>query len=50
MERAATTGWAAANRVLAHFGVAGHDLVTVPTTGRSATLRRLAGRGRQLQL
>lgn len=49
MERAATTGWAAANRLLAHFGVAGHAVTTVPTTGRSATLRRLAERGRQLQ-
>lgn len=49
MERAATTGWAAANRLLAHFGIAGHALTTVPTTGRSATLRRLAQRGRQLQ-
>ncbi|KUI31446.1 FAD-dependent oxidoreductase [Mycobacterium sp. GA-2829] len=49
MERAATTGWAAANRLLAHFGVAGHPLTTVPTSGRSATLRRLASRGRQLQ-
>jgi len=49
MERAATTGWAAANRLLGHFGVAGHPLTTVPTTGRSAALRRLAQRGgRQL--
>ncbi|TFV56296.1 FAD-dependent oxidoreductase [Mycobacterium sp. PS03-16] len=48
MERAATTGWAAANRLLGHFGIAGHTLTTVPTTGRSATLRRLAQRGRQL--
>lgn len=44
MERAATTGWSAANRLLAHFGVAGHDLDTVPTRGRSAALRRLAQR------
>jgi isorenieratene synthase len=49
MERAATTGWAAANHLLTHFGVAGHALVTVPTSGRSATLGRLAQRGRQLQ-
>ncbi|BCI55834.1 dehydrogenase [Mycolicibacterium litorale] len=49
MERAATTGWAAANRLLARFGVAGHAVTTVPTTGRSATLRRLAQRGRQPQ-
>lgn len=45
MERAATTGFAAANRLLTHFGVAGHPLTTVPTTGRSAALRRLARRG-----
>lgn len=42
MERAATTGWAAANRLLAGFGLAGHVLHTVPNHGRSAVLRRLA--------
>jgi isorenieratene synthase len=42
MERAATTGWSAANRLLQHWGVAGHPLHTVPTRGRSALLRRLA--------
>ena len=42
MERAATTGWSAANRLLERFGVRGHDLHTVPTQGRSAALRRLA--------
>lgn len=47
MERAATTGWSAANNLLSHFGVAGHVLETVPTQGRSAGLRRLANRGRQ---
>ena len=47
MERAATTGWSAANRLLTHFGLAGHGLQTVPVEGRSATLRRLAGRRRQ---
>jgi isorenieratene synthase len=47
MERAATTGWSAANRLLSHFGVAGHSLETVPTRGRSAPLRRLANRERQ---
>ena len=47
MERAATTGWSAANTLLFHFGVAGHALETVPTQGRSAGLRRLANRGRQ---
>jgi carotenoid phi-ring synthase / carotenoid chi-ring synthase len=42
MERAATTGWGAANQLLNHWGVAGHSLHTVPTQGRSAMLRRLA--------
>ena len=42
MERAATTGWSAANRLLGHFGLEGHPLETVPTRGRSAILRRLA--------
>ncbi|MCV7178347.1 FAD-dependent oxidoreductase [Mycolicibacterium sphagni] len=42
MERAATTGWAAANRLLSRWGIAGHDLHTVPTRGRSALLRSLA--------
>ena len=42
MERAATTGWSAANGLLQHWGVAGHPLHTVPTQGRSALLRRLA--------
>lgn len=44
MERAATTGWSAANHLLTHWGVSGHDLYTVPTQGRSALLRRLAAR------
>jgi carotenoid phi-ring synthase / carotenoid chi-ring synthase len=48
MERAATTGWSAANRLLTHYGVAGHTLHTVPTEGRSGALRRLARRERQL--
>lgn len=42
MERAATTGWSAANQLLAKFGIAGHDVHTVPVQGRSALLRRLA--------
>ncbi|MGV0642830.1 FAD-dependent oxidoreductase [Mycolicibacterium sp. XJ879] len=42
MERAATTGWTAANQLLARFGITGHTLHTVPTQGRSAVLRRLA--------
>jgi isorenieratene synthase len=49
MERAATTGWSAANRLLGHFGLAGHTLKTVPTRGRSTGLRWLAERERQLQ-
>lgn len=44
MERAATTGWSAANRLLARFGVTGHTIETVPVEGRSAVLRRLAER------
>ena len=44
MERAATTGWDAANRLLSGFGLAGHVLHTVPNRGRSTLLRRLAER------
>jgi carotenoid phi-ring synthase / carotenoid chi-ring synthase len=44
MERAATTGWSAANRLLDHYGIAGHALHTVPVRGRSPALRRLAER------
>ncbi|WP_292981629.1 FAD-dependent oxidoreductase [Mycobacterium sp.] len=43
MERAATTGWTAANEILQRWGIAGHELSSVPTRGRSALLRRLAG-------
>ena len=46
MERAATTGWTAANRLLAGWGVSGHTLHTVPVQGRSPVLRRLATRER----
>jgi carotenoid phi-ring synthase / carotenoid chi-ring synthase len=46
MERAATTGWSAANELLQRFGILGHDLQTVPVQGRSAVLRRLANRER----
>jgi carotenoid phi-ring synthase / carotenoid chi-ring synthase len=46
MERAATTGWTAANEILQRWGLAGHELSTVPTQGRSALLRYLAGRER----
>ncbi len=34
MERAATTGWLAANELLAAHGLAGHDVWTVPVRGR----------------
>ncbi|WP_245550970.1 FAD-dependent oxidoreductase [Nocardia paucivorans] len=44
MERAATTGWAAANTLLTRWGAAGHALQTVPTRGRSRLLRTLATR------
>ena len=46
MERAATTGWTAANEILQQWGIAGHELTTVPIRGRSALLRNLAGRER----
>jgi isorenieratene synthase len=46
MERAATTGWSAANVLLSGWGLAGHALHTVPTRGRSPLLRWLATRGR----
>ncbi|MHA7651391.1 hydroxysqualene dehydroxylase [Mycobacterium sp. ML4] len=49
MERAATTGWVAANQLLASWGVSGHDLFTVPTRGRSTLLRTLALRQRRGQ-
>lgn len=45
MERAATTGWSAANRLLEGWGVSGHTLYTVPVQGRSPILRRLAEKG-----
>jgi carotenoid phi-ring synthase / carotenoid chi-ring synthase len=47
MERAATTGFTAANHLLARWGLQGHDLQTVPVQGRSPVLRRLAGSGGQ---
>lgn len=34
MERAATTGWMAANQLLNEWGIAGHSLWSVPTRGR----------------
>ncbi|MFH9424711.1 FAD-dependent oxidoreductase [Streptomyces sp. NPDC017529] len=42
MERAATTGFLAANALLARWGVRGQTLWTVPDRGRSAVLRALA--------
>jgi len=44
MERAATTGWSAANHLLSQWGLAGHTVHTVPNRGRSALLRSLAAR------
>ena len=44
MERAATTGWSAANRLLERFGVRGHALQTVPNHGRMPLLSRMADR------
>lgn len=44
MERAATTGWHAANCLLSGWGLAGHTLYSVPTRGRVAPLRWLATR------
>ena len=46
MERAATTGWCAANQLLRRWGLAGHTVESVPTQGRSPLLRRLANRER----
>src|SRR3712207_7811115 len=43
MERAATTGWLAANALLGREGVAGHDVWTVPMRSRHP----VAGRVRQ---
>jgi len=47
MERAATTGFRAANALLAGWGVRGHELWTVANGGRSPMLRRAARRSRQ---
>ncbi|MDT7803470.1 MAG: carotenoid phi-ring synthase / carotenoid chi-ring synthase [Actinomycetota bacterium] len=44
MERAATTGWTAANRLLSGWGIAGHPLHSVPNRGRLRLLNRLAAR------
>ncbi|MFJ6217060.1 FAD-dependent oxidoreductase [Streptomyces sp. NPDC092296] len=45
MERAATTGFLAANGLLASWGVRGQTLWSVPVAGRSAPLRALARYG-----
>ncbi|WP_409494576.1 FAD-dependent oxidoreductase [Amycolatopsis sp. cmx-11-12] len=47
MERAAATGWAAANTLLSHWGVAGHPTHSVPNHGRLRVLNRLARRERR---
>ncbi|QIP84191.1 FAD-dependent oxidoreductase [Streptomyces sp. Tu 2975] len=44
MERAATTGFLAANSLLARWGAAGHPLWTVPRRGRSRLLRGMSAR------
>ncbi|MBW4718188.1 FAD-dependent oxidoreductase [Saccharothrix sp. SC076] len=44
MERAATTGYAAANHLLGRWGVAGTPIRAVPTAGRSPLLRAIARR------
>ncbi|MGW4855943.1 FAD-dependent oxidoreductase [Streptomyces sp. NPDC004288] len=45
MERAATTGFLAANAHLRRWGLRGQTLWTVPTAGRSAALRLMARAG-----
>ena len=50
MERAATTGFLAANQLLHSYGLSGHDLWTVPVGSRhrlAAPLHRLVGRRSQ---
>ena len=42
MERAASTGWAAANQLLSRWGLVGHPTYSVPNQGRLAVLRWLA--------
>ncbi|MET0134553.1 MAG: FAD-dependent oxidoreductase [Kibdelosporangium sp.] len=48
MERAATTGFQAANALLAGWGLRGHDLWSVSNEGRSALLRRAARRNHSI--
>lgn len=45
MERAATTGWLAADRLLAGWGLPGHGVWSAPTRGRFGPVPRLARRG-----
>ncbi|MEU9798885.1 FAD-dependent oxidoreductase [Streptomyces sp. NPDC051000] len=47
MERAATSGFLAANALLERWGVRGETLWTVPDRGRSAAARALAALGRR---
>ncbi|WP_414942358.1 FAD-dependent oxidoreductase [Amycolatopsis sp. cmx-11-51] len=42
MERAAATGWTAANTLLQHWGITGHPVRSVPNRGRIGVLNRLA--------
>ncbi|MEU3622888.1 isorenieratene synthase [Amycolatopsis coloradensis] len=42
MERAAATGWAAANSLLGHWGLAGHPIRSVPNQGRIGLLNKLS--------
>jgi isorenieratene synthase len=49
MERAATTGWWAANTLLQRLGVRGHVLHTVPNQARSAVLRYLTTQKRWIR-
>ncbi|HSO65053.1 MAG TPA: FAD-dependent oxidoreductase [Ornithinibacter sp.] len=45
MERAATTGWMAADRLLAGWGLPGHGVWSVPMGSRLGSVPRLARRG-----
>ena len=45
MERAATTGWMAADRLLAGWGLPGHGVWSVPMSGRLGPVPGLARRG-----
>jgi isorenieratene synthase len=47
MERAATTGFEAANELLARWGLVGHELWTVPTRGLLARRPKPAGQARE---